>query len=161
MIQVSDPGSVGRVRTSLVLCLALAACDSGGAPAVDALIPADYATAFAEVRACRQSIDHSPHVRVLANAVAAGPYVRRDVRFPVGSVVVKEEYDDSACTKVTSLTAMRREAPGYDAEAGDWHWQRVRPDLSIVDDGKVTGCRSCHVRCNPGDHGFDFTCAEP
>ena len=137
----------------------LARC--GGDIGEEALFPADYATSFTEVRACRKSIDHSPHVRVFADAAAAGPYVTRDARFPVGAVIVKEDYADAGCTQLKSLAVMRREPAGYDPEVGDWHWQRVSPDGTVIDDGRVTGCRSCHIRCDPGPHGFDFTCAAP
>lgn len=128
---------------------------------VDALLPADYAATFTLVRECRQSIDHSPHFRVLADALAVGPYLTRGAPFPVGAVLVKEDYADAGCTALKGFAVMKREPPGYDPEAGDWHWQRIKPGGRIVDDGRVTGCRSCHARCNPGDGGFDSTCAKP
>ena len=67
-------------------------------------------------------------IRVLANPIAAEPYLRNQNPLPVGSIVVKEEYDGLDCSndaELVSWSAMRKEAPGFDPDDGDWHWQCV------------------------------------
>jgi hypothetical protein len=47
---------------------------------------------------------------------------------PLGSVVIKEEYAGSNCSNDNDLVrwrVMRKEAPGFDPDDGDWHWQWV------------------------------------
>jgi hypothetical protein len=123
-------------------------------PSPTALVPADYARTYVEVRNCRNTIDHATAVdgqnpsaiRVLVGPEAAEAY-RNNRTLPVGAVVVKEEADVApGCGVVYALTVMRKE-PGYDPAHGDWHWQRLRArDRSILEDGRVARCynASCH-----------------
>jgi hypothetical protein len=119
------------------------------------------------VRGCRRSIDHDLAYIVvktspeLADVYRAGPYP-----FPPGSLVVKEEFVDAACTGLQGWTLMRKEAAGYDAAAGDWRWQRLDSQRKVVAPGKqgqqdvkIRRCVACHssVECRKRD----FTCAEP
>ena len=144
------------------LAIATACSDDGGEPApAEPLFPADYAATFQEVRSCRRSADHDLfYVRVLASAGAASVYANRDAPFPEGSVLVKEEHADDACTDLERITAMRREI-GYAPQAGDWHWQRLSPDRAVELDGKLATCAGCHQSCGVPPDGHDWTCAAP
>lgn len=112
------------------------------------IFPASYRNTYLEVRECRSSVEHGGvAIRVLANPTAAEPYRQELSPLPVGSVVVKEEYDDSDCsddTKLIRWRAMRKEAPGFDVDDGDWHWQWVNRDRRVLFDDKST-CIGCHT----------------
>jgi hypothetical protein len=124
---------------------------------IEPIFPADYRDSFIEVRDCRLSIEHGGvNIRVLANAVAAEPYLRNANPLPVGSIVVKEEYDGAGCNDrdLTRWRAMRKEEPGFDPADGDWHWQWVdAPARTVRFDDKTT-CIGCHVQpgCLVRDH---------
>ncbi|MEO8604665.1 MAG: cytochrome P460 family protein [bacterium] len=115
---------------------------------IEPIFPADYRDTFIEVRDCRQSIEHGfVAIRVLANPIAAGPYLRLENPLPVGSIIVKEEYDAQDCSNDADLVRwrpMRKEAPGFDPDDGDWAWQWVdAPSRSVRFDDKAT-CIGCH-----------------
>jgi len=116
--------------------------------AIEPIFPADYRSTFVEVRDCRLGIEHNSRmIRVLANPIAAEPYRQLQNPLPVGSIVIKEEFDGADCSNdadLVSWSVMRKEAAGFDPEDGDWHWQWL-------------DAPSKHVRCDdklcPG-----FTC---
>ncbi len=120
--------------------------------AITPIFPADYRNTFTEVRDCRLGIEHGGvMIRVLANAIAAEPYRRLQNPLPVGSIVVKEEYEGADCSneaELTSWSAMRKESPGFDPVDGDWHWQQVAaPSRAVTcDDKRCPGfvCITCH-----------------
>ncbi len=113
---------------------------------IEPIFPSDYRDTYTEVRDCRNSSSHVAMIRVLANDVAAQAYLDEANPLPVGSILVKEEYDGVDCSNDNELVrwrAMRKEAPGFDPEDGDWHWQWVEPDRSVKYDDKST-CIACH-----------------
>ena len=124
----------GALLAAVVLALAAGACgddDGGGTDATppdaapDPLFPADYASTWTQVRDCRSSSSHDFHLIVIwADPDAAGPYLDRDADFPVGSVVLKEEYDigDTECTgDIVQWSLMKRLEAGSAPEAQlDW-----------------------------------------
>ncbi len=133
--------------------------------ATQAIVPADYKSTFTEVRGCRKTgVGHEGDlfIRVLAGPSAKAPYTERKVPFPEGAVVVKEQFDDEKCQTLVQLTAMRKEAKGYDPTASDWHWQTLGADRAVKLDGKVKRCIGCHAdaagECNGG---YDLTCTAP
>ena len=131
--------------------------DSGPAPS----FPADYASSYTEVRDCRGSTEHEfANVRVLADPDALAPYQGRDADFPVGSVVLKEEYDfeDTECTgAIIRWTAMQRLATGTSPDTLDWSWQDVEPSRRVksVDEPR---CIGCHTTCGVPPEGYQGTC---
>lgn len=168
----------GAVRALLLPAALVAACDgaadqarddaSDPAPgAAQAVVGAEHAT-WAELRDCRHSHEHElNHIRVFANELAAAPYTKlaADTPYPVGSVLVKAEYEDDACTKLVGYTALRKEAPGAGPGEGDWRWQKLGPDFQVLQDGAPTACVHCHEHhCAEagvvGVMGYDLTCGE-
>ncbi len=115
---------------------------------VEPIFPADYRSDFIEVRECRFSIEHGGvSVRVLANPIAAQAYLDDANPLPLGSIVLKEEFDAPDCNNDRDLVrwrVMRKEAPGFDAEDGDWNWQWVEHDRRVLLDDKTT-CIGCHA----------------
>jgi hypothetical protein len=171
----------------LVVVIA-AGCDPTPSPGSDpdggptSLLPADYAATFVEVRGCRPSIDHDlAHIVVKTSAALADVYRAGPYPFPVGALIVKEQFEDAACTRIGGWTLMRKEAPGYDPAFGDWHWQRldgagrVMAGVTAGQGGKQDGpqdgrgsdtgkrtlarCASCHAAAECRDR--DFTCTQP
>ena len=150
------------MRVAFLLIL-LAGCpeDETDPPPPAAVFASDWASRYREVRNCRSSPDHELHfIRILADDVAHDAYLARTDPFPDRSVVLKAEHDDQECTDLVAITAMRREA-GFDSESADWHWQRANADGTVIEDGKLAECSSCHADCGIPPDGFDWTCAVP
>jgi hypothetical protein len=162
-------GSVSISELIAAVSVALAGCPvetptpvptatpTGG---IDPIFPADYRDSFVEVRDCRLSVEHGGvSIRVLANPIAAEPYLRDQSPLPVGSIVVKEEFAGADCRNDADLVrwrAMRKEMPGFDPEDGDWHWQWVdSPSRRVRFDDKAT-CIGCHAQ--PDCVARDFMC---
>lgn len=154
------------MRRGLLLVAAglLAGCPGPNPPVFDPLLPADYADTYTEVRNCRSSGDHDLHnIRVLADPEALGPYTNRTDPFPVGSILVKEEYDfgDSDCSgDILRWTVMQRLEDGASPENLDWHWQDVDQDFSVQEDDPER-CAQCHFDCGAPPVGYLGTCTEP
>lgn len=152
--------AAGFLATLLTLA-ALVSCsddgpgDSGPAP----LFPPDYASSYTEVRDCRSSTEHDlAHVRVLADPQALGPYQGRDADFPVGAIVLKEEYDDAECAgSITRWTVMQRLLSGSSPETLDWAWQDVEATRR-VETVNEPRCIGCHTTCGVPPDGYEGTC---
>lgn len=129
---------------------------------MEPVVPEDYQVAYVEVRDCRRSADHDlNYIRVLADPTAADTYLQRTAPFAEGAVVVKEEHRDEDCSDLVRLTAMRKEAPGFAPETGDWNWQELAPDRTVSEDYEPERCIRCHTLCGSAPAGHDFTCTEP
>ena len=143
--------------------------DIDGAPpdaAPAPLFPADYATTYTMVRDCRNSTSHDFHgIIIYADPDAATPYLDREAPFPVGSVIVKEEYDigDTECAgDIVEWAVMKRlEAGSAPALQLDWFWQELDENREVVTQND-SHCWGCHDDCDndPNDSYFN-TCAEP
>jgi hypothetical protein len=148
-------------RIAVVCWLAACAADAGGDDEAS-LLPADYAATYTEVRDCRRSGDHDfNQVRVLADPAALAPYNTRTAEFPIGSIVVKEEYDaaDETCSgEIVNWTLMSRLATASSPSTIDWTWQRVTATKVTRDE---LGCVSCHQACGVPPDGYAGTCALP
>ncbi|HWB76047.1 MAG TPA: cytochrome P460 family protein [Nannocystaceae bacterium] len=147
------------------MCVALVGCpgdddDDGPAP----LFPDDYDATYVEVRNCRTSGDHDlKNVRILADPAALAPYRDRNAPFPVGAIVLKEEYDfgDLDCTgDITQWTVMQRLMTGSSPDTLDWTWEKVDLDRKVLEPN-ATRCIACHTGCGVAPDGYEGTCAVP
>lgn len=126
----------------------IAAVDASlnGCP-IEPIFPADYRDTYTIVRDCRFSIEHGgPMIRVWANPIAVQPYLDEENPLPVGSIIIKEEFEGVDCVTDSELDrwrVMRKEAPGFDPDDGDWAWQWVDADRSVRFNDKTT-CIGCH-----------------
>jgi len=123
---------------------------------VTPIFPANYRATYTVVRDCRYSSEHGlVYIRVLANSVGAQPYLADANPLPVGSTIVKEEFSSADCNANSLLRwrVMRKEAAGFDPADGDWHWQWVNADRSVLLNDKST-CIGCHTvpACLARDH---------
>ena len=149
---------------SLLFGVACALCACPGEPAPPEVFPADYAASYVEVRDCRRSGDHDlNYIRVLADPASSGPYMSRAEPFPVGSIILKEEYDfvDGECAgDISQWTVMIRLPTDSSPETLDWQWYQVSRDGDILGED-TPRCYGCHATCEPGGVGYLGTCAEP
>jgi len=130
----------------------------------EVIFPVDYAATFVEVRDCRTTIEHAASnilaIRVVASPDAVDAYHAFGV-IPEGGVIVKEEFSDAACQNLTQYRPMKKEAPGFDANTGDWHFQKVTAARQILEDGPDT-CIACHSRpeCLVRDYMCECPCPD-
>ncbi|MDX2170234.1 MAG: cytochrome P460 family protein [Deltaproteobacteria bacterium] len=140
-----DPNGDGAVTVNELIAAVNAALT--GCP-IEPIFPANYRDTFVEVRDCRNSVEHgSVSIRVLVNPESAAAYQRNENPLPLGTTVVKEEFDGPDCSNDAELVRwrpMRKEAPGFDPDDGDWAWQWVdAPSRSVRFNDKAT-CIGCH-----------------
>lgn len=141
------------------MALASWGCDDGGETVAPFFDVADVRATWPEVRNCRFSIEHDGvNVIVYAAPEAEAAYTQGTYPFAEGTVIVKAEYDDTDCTELVELTAMRKLAPGTSPEGGDWEWQRVDASGKVLDSGALVRCASCHESCT---NDRDMTCTDP
>lgn len=108
----------------------------------------DYLETFIEVRDCRFSSSHPGMVRVLVNHIGADAYLNKANPLPAGTIVVKEIFDGTTCDDYSELgkwAVMRKEAAGFDSLHGNWIWQELLSDRSVLTDSKMN-CIGCHRR---------------
>lgn len=133
---------------------------SGAEPA----FPEDYDASYVEVRNCRGSGDHDlNNIRILVDPTAQAPYEGRVDPFPVGAIVLKEEYDfgDTTCSgELKQWTVMRKLATDSSPETLDWAWQQVDAERNVVDEDAAR-CIACHQGCGIAPDGYDWTCSIP
>lgn len=159
---------LARIATLVLITGLLSGCpgDDGNddAGAVEPDFPADYESSYVEVRNCRPSGDHNlNNIRILADPAALEPYQGRVEPFPVGSVVLKEEFDfgDADCSgPIKQWTVMRRLETGSSPDTLDWAWQRVDATRRVLGEDEPT-CIGCHQGCGVAPDGYDWTCALP
>lgn len=97
---------------------------------------------------------HSTISQTYANKVAAD-----DPRnLPIGSVLVREDYDDKR--KRQSISVMYR-VKSYDKDHGNWYWIKYLENGSVARGtdnkavaGKMTSCSDCHGKAQSKDFVF-------
>ncbi len=130
---------------------------------IEPAFPASYADTYTEVRACRPnggSHDFN-RIRVLADPVALDAYSERLEPFPVGSVVLKEEYgaNDMDCSGAIVQWSVMEKLPDGNEELLNWRWQQVDFGRTVLAEDEPR-CYGCHAACVPPD-GYDGTCTVP
>ena len=70
--------------------------------------------------------------------------------FPVGTVLVKVQYTDAACSNLSGYTVMEKLSPSAAPELGDWKWQFVNDDGSCSNCDAGISCAGCHSGCTSG-----------
>ena len=90
----------------------------------------------------------SPNVRSLVESIDPDDPTQQ-ASFPRGAMIVKEHFDEAET--VVGLTVMYKADEGYDPEANDWFWARIRGEM-VADSGRVQWCRECHEAA----HNTDF-----
>jgi hypothetical protein len=89
------------------------------------------------------------------NDVAYDAVTNKARRFPVGAIIVKQNYaPDSTLAAVTTMYKVA----GYNAEAGDWFWVKHLANGTVdgkgMAQGRVAMCIGCHQRRSDNDYVF-------
>ena len=147
------------------LVVGLVSACSGGESNGPPAFPANYAATYTEVRNCRgPSIAHqNENIRVMASPDALDPYMGRVDPFPIGAIVLKEQYaaSDQDCSgSILEYSVMVRLATGSAPDTLDWTWQHVSASREVLNDDIKT-CTSCHSNCDGEGGGYLGTCEDP
>lgn len=90
--------------------------------------------------------------RANAPALAAATHgVASVTRFPAGSLLIKENFDETK--KLGSITAMLK-LPGYDPANRNWVMAMFSPTGKAIAYGKVASCDKCHSIAGSSDFVF-------
>ncbi len=153
-------------RTVGAAAALVALVPAGGCASWDdaAFFPADYQDHYTLLSSCKKSSHPSgDYVVVWANGLAAEAFTSGARPFPEGAVLVKTQYNDSACSELSSYTSMRKAAAGTAPERADWQWQTVREGKGVGkccdggNPGDPSSCVGCHTPCA----GQDMVCSQP
>jgi hypothetical protein len=113
----------------------------------NAFFPQDYETSFTQVGDCRKSALHSdPYYLFHVNSTGKEAFTAK-LPLPEGTVLLKTQYKDDACTDLDRWTVMKKREAGYDPMNGDWEWQNVDPEGKVAEQGKLSYCKNCHAGC--------------
>jgi hypothetical protein len=77
----------------------------------------------------------------------------QEVSFGEGMMIVKEHLDEN--DEVVGFTAMYKATTGYNPDARDWFWARVRGG-NVTESGRVQWCSSCHAAAYNTDFVVGF-----
>ncbi len=77
----------------------------------------------------------------------------QSVDFPVGTMFVKEHFDEAG--ERAGLTVMYKGPEGYNPDARDWFWARVRGE-ETTHAGRVEWCSDCHNAAHNSDFVVGF-----
>ncbi len=91
----------------------------------------------------------NPHYRaavcVYANGGAVAPLWDPYEKFPIGSILLKEKFDDTNLEQPTLYTGMIKHDAGYFPDCGDWEFFTLDGHLTkVTSRGKLESCAACH-----------------
>ena len=140
--------------------------DPDATPPADAIGPIfdpDYRDTYTQARSCRNSASHDLHrIVVWASPDAAPAYVPQEGEMPVGSILLKEEYDfaDTNCEdEILRWTLMKKLPEGQGEDTLGWWWQDLEADGTVSSENHSL-CYGCHDDCDgEPERVFDDTCA--
>ena len=124
-----------------------------------ALFDEDWRTQYTRVVTCKESPTHNVnHIETWVSADALEAYQDRTRTFPLGSVVLKAQYDGPGCDdQEVAFTVMKKLVEEPATELEHWDWQRVEADGSLGYDPVSPGfCGDCHTGCNQGSFMCDL-----
>lgn len=144
-----------RALTTLLTAACLAAGCAADWDAKVVFAP-NYQSSYTKLHDCRDS-QHpaakyvqtwlSPEGKAAWDAWVALPAGSTEtVELPVGTVLVKAQFDDAKCAELKSYTAMEKLAKDAAPKAGDWKWQHVGPDGECLNCDNGTACSGCHTQ---------------
>ncbi|MFO0946111.1 MAG: cytochrome P460 family protein [Planctomycetota bacterium] len=90
---------------------------------------------------------------VYTNELASPTMTSGNGSYPVGSIVIKEKLKSADSREAELFTVMRKRAPGYDPDHGDWEYAVVtNGGTEIVERGKLQRCIECHDNYKETDY---------
>jgi plastocyanin len=94
---------------------------------------------------------HGDFVTTYVSNTSISSIENKDGNMSAGSIIVKNNYDDNK--ELIAITAMYK-VDGYDPEHNDWFWVEYSPDGTIMAEGKIEECNSCHGMKKSNDYIF-------
>ena len=71
---------------------------------------------------------------------------KKNPKFPVGTVIVKEKLTTAESKDVELLTVMIKREKGYNSEVGDWEFLTFNgAGTETTARGKLENCQTCHL----------------
>jgi hypothetical protein len=105
-------------------------------------------------------LDPDPHAKafitVYVNKVGReAMFAEQALRYPEGSVIVKEKFNSPEDRKPLLYTIMRKREHGYNPKVGDWEFSIVGSDgRQLQQIGKLENCQGCHLGKSDSDFVF-------
>ena len=96
---------------------------------------------------------HGPKVRVHINDTVEAVLAGVTGQLPDGSIIVKENLEESTSDKAMALTIMWK-VSGFDPDNNDWFWAKITPAGVVDAEGKLEGCIGCHGQQRANDFIF-------
>jgi hypothetical protein len=104
-----------------------------------------------------EKISENPHrdkfINVYVNSVGKDEMLtKKNPKFPVGTVVVKEKLENPDSPSPELLTVMIKRKKGFNPEVGDWEFMTLNGDASeVTSRGKLANCQACHLNYERND----------
>ncbi len=125
---------------------------------MDAAASIACAAAVREVSIKGSDIENSPHkdkyINVYINAIGRDEMLtKKNPKFPVGTVVVKEKLSSPDSLSPELLTVMIKRKKGFNPEVGDWEFMTLNGQATeVTAKGKLESCQSCHLDYKQNDY---------
>ena len=146
-------------RSLPLLALVLATMSGCSTWDTETPFPEDYQQTYTKIHNCKQSSHPTgDHVVVWINDIGRDAFMAGQTPLPEGTVLVKSQYSDTACSILARYTAMEKGAVGSDPAAADWRWflidnsGGVRDCCEGGDPASKSSCVGCHAPCKSNDH---------
>lgn len=140
----------------------LSGCEGGWDDEVVA--PENFRSSYVRLQSSCQPSEHpkANYVMTWLNPEAVPTWEARsmgeDVTFAVGTVSVKAQYNDEACSSLSGYTLMEKVSTEEGAANGGWKWQFTDENGSCNDCNAGSGCVSCHMG---SPNCVDLLCTQP
>lgn len=101
--------------------------------------------------------EKNPHLKkfitVYVNAVGKTEMLtKKNPKFPVGTVIVKEKLSSPESQNPELLTVMIKRDKGFNPEVGDWEFMTLDGAATLVTArGKLQNCQTCHLDYEKSD----------
>lgn len=102
------------------------------------------------------SAPHGPMARIFINEPVEQALDADVGQLPDGAIIVKEQVGQSDSDKAEALTIMWK-VDGFDPQNNDWFWADIKPDGTVMAEGKIDGCISCHSIVRDNDFVYTQT----
>jgi Cytochrome P460 len=102
-------------------------------------------------------IENSPHkdkyINVYVNSIGKDEMLtKKNPKFPVGTVVVKEKLTSPDSQTPELLTVMIKRKKGFNPEVGDWEFMTLNGAATeVTAKGKLESCQTCHLDYKQND----------
>jgi hypothetical protein len=117
------------------------------------ITPKPYRINWAGAPLCKRPnyIPHSPHgqhwIHVFVSSIGTNAMATGRGVYPVGTIILKQKFQDAAGEKTEFYTGMRKRENGYNPEMGDWEFFMLNSSGNTVTArGRIESCMDCHAK---------------